>query len=116
MAGVKGKSGRKSHLEDKTAEEILNLSAFTIRKALSPKTPGGEDYELSLSVRADLASKIYTKAMPQHVEGDFNHKVTEMPAIQKDVPSGEANGKPQNRVAEYLIGSPDSTEDTGHTG
>lgn len=110
MAGVKGKSGRKSHLADKTAEEILNLAASTIKKALSPTTPGGNDYELALSIRADLARAIYVKAMPQHIQGELHHNVTEMPAIQKD--SGEADGEPVNRVAEFLIGSPTPTQDT----
>lgn len=53
-----------------------------------------------------IALALAMKDIPQKVEGDV--KVTEMPAIQKA--TGEANQS--NRIAEFLIGSPHSSEDT----
>ena len=53
-----------------------------------------------------IALTLAAKDIPQKVEGDI--KVTEMPAIQKF--SGEANT--ENRIAEFLIGSPTSSQDS----
>ena len=53
-----------------------------------------------------VALTLAQKDIPQKVEGDI--KVTEMPAIQKL--SGEANQ--ENRIAEFLIGSPLTPQDT----
>lgn len=61
-------AGRKAHLEDKTIEEIVNLSANTIKQAL-------EDETLDLEFRADLASKIFVKRMPQIVQGDGQQQI-----------------------------------------
>ena len=54
-----------------------------------------------------IALALATKDIPQKIEGDV--KVTEMPAIQKEF-SGEA--AIENRIAEFLIGSPPPSENT----
>lgn len=95
MAGVKGRSGRKSHFDEKTANEILTMAMATIKMALA-------DMSLPIQFRSELASKIYTKAMPSTVNATVDAQVTEMPAIQINK-SGEAD---ENRVAGFLIGSP----------
>ncbi len=89
MAGVKGRSGRKSHYDEKTANEILELAMGTIKSALNDKT-------LPVQFRAELASKIYTKAMPSVVDATVESTVTEMPALLKD----------NHRVEPFLIGTP----------
>lgn len=86
--GVKGRSGRKAHLEDKTVAEILALSARTINQALN-------DLTLPIQFRAELASKIYTKAMPSVVDATVDAQVTEMSPINKE-----------NRIDGFLIGAP----------
>ena len=55
----------------------------------------------------DFAEQLQYKMVPQKLEGDFEHKVTEMPAIQKEY-FGEADGNPVNRIMEFDIGSIDS--------
>ena len=69
MAGVKGRSGRKAHLEDRSTKEIVALSAKTIIEALSP-IKGSNLYELSLESRADIAKHFVLKCMPQKIEGE----------------------------------------------
>ena len=58
----------------------------------------------------NFAEDVQLKMVPQKFEGEFDHKVTQMPAIQKESP-GEAN-EPVNRIAEFLIGSPPCAQDT----
>lgn len=77
MAGVKGRSGRKAHLDDKTVEEIVNLSSKVIRQALN-------DESLDIEFRAELAAKVFVKAMPQKVDADLNHNLQSMPQITKN--------------------------------
>ena len=54
-----------------------------------------------------IALALAMKDIPQKIEGEV--KVTEMPAIQKEFP-GEA--EPINRIAEFIIGSPPSPQDS----
>lgn len=56
-----------------------------------------------------IALELSKKSIPQEIEGNFKHAVTEMPAIQKEFP-GEA--EPTNRIAEFFVGSPPSPADT----
>ena len=88
MAGVKGRSGRKSHYDEKTANEILLLAMSTIKSALN-------DMTLPIQFRSELASKIYTKAMPSVVDATVESTVTEMSPINKE-----------NRIDGFLIGAP----------
>lgn len=67
MAGAKGRSGRKAHLEDRTIKEIINLSSSVVLQALKA-TPDEFPYE----AKVELASRILIKAMPQKVEGEGN--------------------------------------------
>lgn len=96
MAGVKGRSGRKSHFDEKTANEILSMAMSTIKMALA-------DMTLPIQFRSELASKIYTKAMPSIVDANIDAKVTEMPAIIKSS---------ENRISEFSIGSPIIVEES----
>ncbi len=46
---------------------------------------------------------------PQEIQGNIGVQVTEMPAIQKALPGEAAT---ENRIAEFLIGSPHTPQDT----
>ena len=61
MAGLRGKSGRPSHFDEKQMSELIKLSARTLLRALN-------DDELPTQFKADLAAKIYVKAMPQNID------------------------------------------------
>ena len=98
MAGVKGRSGRRSHLEDKTAEEILTLSAKTIREALSPMPSGL--YELDLQTRAEIASKIYVKAMPTKIDPDSGLEIKQI--VQVYIPAESNRVATPSRTADLV--------------
>lgn len=104
MPGVKGKSGRKSK-----ADESFRL--MVIEKAWRLLNDKLDSPEIDIKTKLDIASKIAVKSMPTQFTGELPVAVKEMPAIQKEY-TGEADGKPVNRVAEFDIGSPDPTEIT----
>lgn len=56
-----------------------------------------------------IALELCKKDMPEQFIGDV--KVTEMASIQKEYP-GEPDGLTLNRIAEFDIGSPDSSKIT----
>ena len=103
MAGVKGRSGRRSNSDEQKRIAVLQKAWDLIDKSLG-------DEKIPLSQRLEIAAKLVVKNIPTELAGSFEAKVTEMPAIQKVVP-GEANAN-TNRIAEYIIGSPPPTEDT----
>ena len=104
MAGVKGRSGRKSLSNEEyklsTIEECWKL----VREAINNETL---DYEY----RVELASRHTVKSIPTEIAGNLSHTVTEMPSIQKQYP-GEADATPINRIAEFDIGLPNAPQDT----
>jgi len=102
MAGVKGRSGRKSNANEDLRFRVLDKAWLILEKAL-------DDPEVDPREKRELAKTLASRNIPQQVQGDFNHNVTEMPTIQKLVP-GEANNI--NRIAVYDIGSPPPSEDT----
>ena len=65
MAGLKGHSGRKPHLEDKTKYEILRLSAATIFHAF--RAPNSI---FSFERKVDLARDFVLKTIPTKIESD----------------------------------------------
>lgn len=62
-----------------------------------------------------IALELCKKDIPQELTGDFQHKVTELALIRKEIPSGELNTEPVNRIADYLIGSPPSSSNTEYS-
>jgi hypothetical protein len=62
-------------------------------------------HKFSETNKIKIALTLSTKDIPQKVEGDV--KVTEMPSIKKVY-----DGLNTNRIAEFVIGSPDTSEDT----
>ena len=96
MAGVKGRSGRKPYLQEKTTEEILQLSAMTIIHALKDET-------LKLEFRADLASKIYIKAMPSRIEGEG---IADTNIVQVYIPQISDGLETSQRAADIIPSEP----------
>ena len=104
MPGVKGRSGRKSLSNEQYKFETLDECWKLVRAAIN-------DSNLDYKYRVELASRHTVKSIPTELAGSVNATVTHMPAIQKEI-LGEADGTPENRIAEYLIGSPPSPEAT----
>ena len=63
--GARVGAGRKAHLQDKTAETIIRLSASTIIHAL-------RDKNLAIELRADIAKHFVLKAIPQASDEESN--------------------------------------------
>lgn len=59
-----------------------------------------------------VALELCKKDVPQEILG-MNQQIIVSAVIQKVLPSGEPNQEPVNRLAEFLIGSPPSPENTG---
>ena len=102
MAGVKGKSGRRSNANEYLRLRVLDKAWVLMERDL-------DDPDLDPIEKRELYKALCTRNVPQHVQGNFKHEVTEMPAIQKEY-SGEANNT--NRIAEYFIGSSPPPTDT----
>lgn len=85
MAGVKGRSGRKSHFDQQTANELITLSSKIIRDALNSP-------DLPLQVKADLAAKIYVKAMPQNIAFESDVPVFQLVVMNQTI---------KNRLTEH---------------
>lgn len=65
MAGVKGRSGRRPYLQEKTIEQICRMSALAIYHAL--RSP---DSEISKEKKAELGKHFVLRVMPQKIESD----------------------------------------------
>lgn len=63
MAGVKGRSGRKTHYDEMAAVEIVKLSQKTVRDYL-------KDESIPLEKRVLVAKDFAAKAMPTKIETD----------------------------------------------
>ena len=63
MAGVKGRSGRRTHYDELAIAEVVNLSIKTVREYL-------QDIKMPLEKRAQLAQAFVAKAMPQRLEAE----------------------------------------------
>jgi len=87
MAGVKGRSGRKSHYDEMLVSEVVNSSIKLVREYIN-------DLGISLEKRVEVAKHFGLKAVPTSFEGDFSGEVVVMPMIEKD-------GKP----LDYNVGS-----------
>lgn len=89
MAGVKGRSGRKSLSNEQYKLSTIEECWKIVRQAINDET-------LPFQFRAELAAKHTVKSVPQELVGEMNHTVTEMPELLRD----------NNRVEPFLIGTP----------
>jgi hypothetical protein len=77
MAGVKGKSGRKSWDKEFDATRLWIMSNAQIIKVMeSPDTPE--------AVKTDIAKSIIIKMMPSRVEGEVTQEIYNMGAVEID--------------------------------
>lgn len=81
MAGVKGRSGRRSRGDDALRLRVLQKAWVILENAL-------DDPDVPAKEKREIASKICVKDMPTEVTGGLDVNVTEMPMIQKA--TGEA--------------------------
>lgn len=68
--------------------------------------------KFSQTNKIKIALELCKKDIPQEINGELKQKVVVLASIRKEVPSGEPNEEPVNRIAEYLIGSPPTTPTT----
>lgn len=66
MAGVKGRSGRKPGLDDKTIQQVCRMSVANVIRAFRSKT-------VSMEFKAELGKHFILRSMPQRVEGGEGH-------------------------------------------
>jgi len=85
MAGVKGRSGRRTTRVEEKRHKVIDKSWDIAEQYLNDET-------ISLKDRAEMASKIIVKDMPTQVEGEIQHNHFYKEIIAK--PS-------LNRIAEY---------------
>lgn len=74
MAGVKGRSGRKSTTDEEKRLRIIDKAWEIVNQFLHDST-------IDIKLRAEMASKLVTKDMPTQVEGNLSH-VVEMGEIK----------------------------------
>jgi hypothetical protein len=95
MAGVKGKSGRKSHQDEGQKLKVLRAAWQVIEDTLA-------DPNVDMALKREIAVKLVVKDMPTELSGGFQAELVAMGTIVVD-------GKP----AEFNIGTPiNSTEIT----
>ena len=70
MAGVKGRSGRKSTTDEQKRLKVIEKAWETVYEILC-------DSNAPLSLRADIAKSIVVKNIPQEIEGDINLTIAE---------------------------------------
>ena len=77
MAGVKGKSGRKTHYDSLAIAEVVNLSIKTVRDYL-------RDENIPIEKKVFVAKDFALKRLPNKVEGEG---ITEYTKVQifKDI-------------------------------
>ncbi len=63
MAGIKGRSGRKSWDKELQAKELWNLSIPVLKFALTSK-------KVSLNKKVDVALTLVNKMLPNKIEGE----------------------------------------------
>lgn len=82
--GVRVGAGRKAHLEDKTIQTVLRLSAYNIIKALrSPEIP--------LQFKAELGKHFVLKKIPTVIESDGSFAPKMVMLVRNDKAVGEEN-------------------------
>ena len=97
MAGVKGKSGRRSNADEGQKLKVLRLAWDTIEKQLGPES------ELSVVQRVDIAKSLVVKNIPTELAGELGLRPIMMGTIK-------VNGV----EAEFDIGTkPEDAEDEG---
>ena len=103
MAGVKGRSGRKSLLDEKTRARIIRMSAAIIYKYY--RNPN-----ISLKEKAAIANEIFKRQVPNITEEQgnagiiYNTTVIDnfVPAL-KEVPKIEESPQIVNRINEEKL-------------
>lgn len=105
MAGVKGRSGRKTGFT--MSDEALRMRV--IRKSWQILEDDLNDPEVSKAVKRDIALKIAPKNIPTELTGDMTAHLVAMGTIEKNGSDLTFNiGVPANET--------DSPEDTGCSG
>lgn len=97
-----GRRGRQTNANEDLRLRVLDKAWVILEQSL-------DDPNLDKKEKREIAKALAVKSIPQQVDANVHATVTEMPAIQKDF-SGEA--KTENRIAEFLIGSPHTPQDT----
>ncbi len=70
MSGTKGHSGRRPRLEEYDIERLVASSIRTVSLALDDKSP------LSLDRKAELASRIVAKRIPQQLQVEIKNQLS----------------------------------------
>lgn len=96
MAGVKGRSGRKSNSNEEYRLETIEECWKLVREAITNES-------LPYSVRVELAAKHTVKSIPTELAGSVDAHIVAMGTIEMD-----------GKKADFRIGS-DPSEDTQPT-
>lgn len=100
MAGVKGRSGRKSKSNEEYKLETIDECWKLVRKAIN-------DESLDIEIRLEIAKAHTVKSIPTEIHGNITSTVVAMGSITRG-----------NDTLTFNIGAPlvlDVTEDSGYT-
>ena len=90
MAGVKGRSGRKTRVSENSRDEVILQSWDIIKRFFAAE-------DITLARKAEIASRLCVKNMPQEVDGNLNVNFT-----IKELVSDVNRRAGANRVSEAL--------------
>lgn len=103
MAGVKGKSGRRSNANEALRLRVLDKAWVILDKAFDdPDVPAHE--------KRELAAKLAVKSIPTELAGEIGANLSAMGNIVKTV------GNVVTKMEFNIGGNPNAPEDTEHTG
>jgi len=103
MAGVKGRSGRRSVPDEQKRREALQESWDIILRDL-------RDPDVSREAKRDMALKLVIKSMPTELAGTIAHEVIAMGTITKEIKGV------QNELEFNIGGEIEPPEDIERTG
>lgn len=108
MAGVKGKSGRRSNADEGQKLKVLRLAWDTIEKQLGPNS------ELSVHQRVEIAKALVVKNIPTELAGELGLRPVMMGTIKYDGQDAEFNIGSKPEEIEHA-GTTEDTESSAET-
>lgn len=104
MAGVKGRSGRKTNRDEAMMHGVIDLSWRLAKADL-------ENPELDMAIKREIYTKIIVKSMPTEFSGSISANITAMGTIEKSL-GGVAVESMNFNIGSVPDGQADTPQDT----